>query len=264
MPPLHTQRVDCAEQNEVVDFGALRGMACASSMVGQFTAAAELERRVQWNDLMWPDDAAAWSSSPRHSYLRSCEKQNLMPHPRLLQFPHPLPHALQPNNAPSIGHAPRAAAPASHAHFVAPFGFVARHIYLGDAGLQAALPLIRSVLTGGGEGGRQLQLQNVGITRAGMRLLGQQLQEWSDAPKSRIQVVDADFSCNPMGGSGGGGGGGGGVSDDASQRDALAHSCPIYYLQPILRTRHIRRLCLSGCKCAALPPPPLCPHARAG
>ena len=246
VPSLHTERVDCAEERELVDFGGLmKGMECSSSLIGHFTAAAQLERRVQWNDLMWPDDKAAWSSSPRHSYLQSCEKQNLMPHPRLLQIPHSNSSTLHPAAA-SSSRAPYALfAAAPQPQFVAPFGFVADQIFLGDAGLEASIPLIRSVLTAGGERGKQLHLKNVGITRAGVRLLGQQLQLWSSAPKSALQVVDIDFSGNTLGG--------GSVSDEALHRDPLAQSCSLYYLQPILHSQYLRRLSLCCCKCVYLP-----------
>jgi hypothetical protein len=172
---------------------------------------------------MWPDDNAPWHCSPRHSYLQSCEKQRLLPHPRLLQFTQsllPSPKSpLSPSKQPAVSHL-----------FVAPFGFVADQKYLGDAGLEACIPLIRAVLAAGGERGQQLHLINVGITRSGIRSLGQHLESWCLPLASGMRVADIDFSGNSM-------------------SCAAAPVCSICHLQPIIRTNHIRRLVLSGCKC---------------
>jgi hypothetical protein len=177
----------------------------------------ELEHSVQWNDLMWPDDKAPWNRSPRHSYLQSCEKRRLLPHPRLLQFPNSIfPTPTRP--------------PFSSTHsFVAPFGFVAEHIFLGDAGLDASIPLIQTVLTAGGNRGKQLHLIDIGVTRAGICCLGKHLQAWSSAGAANMHVLDVDFSGNDFAG-------------------APVQGCPIRSLQPILRTPHLQRLVLCGCR----------------
>jgi hypothetical protein len=174
---------------------------------------------------MWPDDKSAWSSSPRHSYLQLCEKQNLLPKPRLLKFPNAtLPPAAQSSKITSA----RLSAPIQNS-FVGPFGFVAEQIFLGDAGLDASIPLIRTVLAAGGERAKQLHLVNVGITHAGICSLGDHLKAWSSAANSSMRVVDVDFSGNAM-------------------SSASAKICPVVHLQPILRTSHLRRLVLNGCK----------------
>jgi hypothetical protein len=171
---------------------------------------------------MWPDDNAAWQSSPRHSYLQSCEKQRLLPHPCLLQFTNSA--STSPKSAFSSSLQPTVL----H-HFVAPFGFVADQKFLGDAGLEACIPIIHAVLTAGGERGQQLHLINVGITRNGIRSLGQHLLSWCSSPNPCMRVTDVDFSGNAM-------------------SSASARVCSITFLQPIVRTSHIRRLVLSGCR----------------
>ena len=168
---------------------------------------------------MWPDEHASWRCSPRHAYLQSCEQQRLLPHPRLLQFTDAV---LQPVRDTT----------GAQSSFVAPFGFIAEQTFLGDAGLEAAIPLIKSVLARGGERGKQLHLVNVGITHNGMRSLGQHVQTWSAAPNSRLSVVDVDFSHNSM-------------------SNASVQCCSVCYLQPLLRATHLRRLVLSGCKYVA-------------
>ena len=190
----------------------------------RYTAAAALERHIQWNDLMWPDDKSAWSSSPRHSYLQSCERHKLLPHPRLLKFPN---STLPPTAQSSITSSRLSTAIQNS--FIGPFGFVAEQIFLGDAGLDASIPLIRTVLAAGGERAKQLHLINVGITHAGICSLGDHLKAWSSAPNSSMRVTDVDFSGNAM-------------------SSASAKICPIVHLQPILRTIHLQRLVLNGCK----------------
>jgi hypothetical protein len=174
---------------------------------------------------MWPDDHSSWQCSPRHSYLRSCENKRLLPHPRLLQFTN---NALLPPKSLSSAGGPLGQN-ASQNVFVAAFGFVAEQTFLGDAGLEACIPLIQAVLTSGGERGKQLRLDNVGITHVGFRSLGNHLQTWSLSAASKMQVADVDFSNNVMNG-------------------APSHVSSVSCLQPILGTPHIRRLVLSGCK----------------
>jgi hypothetical protein len=170
---------------------------------------------------MWPDEQATWTCSPRHMYLQSCEQRRLLPHPRLLQLPSAvLPHPSRPHLA-------------SAQQFVAAFGFVAQHIFLGDEGLEACVPLVQTVLSAGGERGQQLHLISVGITRQGVRCLGKQLQTWRSAAESKMCVADVDLSGNDI-------------------SIASAESCPIRSLQPVLRTTHLRRLLLRGCRCAML------------
>ena len=143
---------------------------------------------MQWNDLMWPDEKATWISSPRHSYLQLCEQRRLMPHPRLLQFADPA----SPPPAPSPVISAQSPSPN---HFIAAFGFIAEHIFLGDAGLEASIPLIRTVLVSGAQ---QLHLISVGITRKGVGSLGVHLQLWCSAADTNLRVVDVDLSGNDI------------------------------------------------------------------
>jgi hypothetical protein len=171
---------------------------------------------------MWPDDKATWISSPRHSYLQLCEQRRLMPHPRLLQFTDPASPIPAPSRVISAQSAPLN-------HFIAAFGFIAEHIFLGDAGLEASIPLIRKVLTSEVRSGQQLHLISVGITRKGVGSLGAHLQLWSSAAETNLRVADVDLSGND-------------ISATSVQIS------PLRSMHPILRTPHIRRLVLSGCR----------------
>ena len=116
-------------------------------------------------------------------------------------------------------------------HFIAAFGFIAEHIFLGDAGLEASIPLIRTVLVSGAQ---QLHLISVGITRKGVGSLGVHLQLWCSAADTNLRVVDVDLSGNDI------------------SATSLQVS-PLRSLHPILRTPHIRRLVLSSCRCVGRP-----------
>jgi hypothetical protein len=106
------------------------------------------------------------------------------------------------------------------------YGFFISQIYLGDAGLSASIPLIRTALAGGSESAKQLHLISVGISSAGIFSLGQHLQEWGPS----LKVADVDFSGNNF-------------------SNSIGQISPVCHLQPVLRAPHLRRLVLGGCKC---------------